>query len=116
MELIRAFLKRGLRQPPPRPLPILFLGTLLAVGVLKRELGQPDARLFQILFLGTLLGVGVLARDFSISGTQILLTFAFGISTQLFWIRRLGLKNIGLLSALITCLGTCLLLSSDRAW
>jgi Na+-transporting NADH:ubiquinone oxidoreductase subunit NqrB len=75
-----------------------------------------DARIFQIVFLSVLLGVGVLVRDFSLWPEQIVLTFAAGILTQIFWIRRLGLKNVNLLSAVITCLGTCLLLRSDRYW
>ena len=44
-----------------------------------------DARLFQIVFLATLLTIGVLIRDFSLQPAQMLLAFAAGLATQLVW-------------------------------
>jgi enediyne biosynthesis protein E5 len=75
-----------------------------------------DARMFQIVFLGTLLLVGVLLRDFSLQPMQVALTFGAGLATQSFWLRRLGLKQKGFLSALVTCCGLSLLLRSDTLW
>jgi Na+-transporting NADH:ubiquinone oxidoreductase subunit NqrB len=75
-----------------------------------------DARLFQIVFLATLLSIGVLLRDFSLKPGQMALTFTAGIATQLFWVRSLGLKNVGLLSAAISCFGLSILLRSDSYW
>ena len=75
-----------------------------------------DARLFQIVFLATLLTIGVLIRDFSLQPAQMLLAFAAGLATQLVWTRALGLQNVGVLSALITCFGLSLLLRADSLW
>lgn len=75
-----------------------------------------DARLYQILFLGALLSVGVLARDFSLLPVQMALTFAAGLATQALCVRLLGLKNVGLLSAVITCFGLSILLRADTLW
>jgi Na+-transporting NADH:ubiquinone oxidoreductase subunit NqrB len=75
-----------------------------------------DARLFQIAFQATLLTIGVLARDFTLKPEQMLLCFAAGIATQAFWMDRLGLRNIGFLSPVITCLGLSLLLRADSMW
>jgi Na+-transporting NADH:ubiquinone oxidoreductase subunit NqrB len=75
-----------------------------------------DARLYQVVFLALLLGTGVLLRDFSLQPAQVALTFAAGIATQLFWVRRLGLSGVGVLSALITCFGLSVLLRADGLW
>jgi enediyne biosynthesis protein E5 len=75
-----------------------------------------DPRLYQLLFLGLLLLTGALLRDFSIRPAQILLTFAAGLLTQSFWIRRLGLVNVNNLSAAITCFSLSLLLRADNHW
>lgn len=75
-----------------------------------------DARVYQILFLASFLSVGVLARDFTLLPLQMALTFAAGIATQAFFIRRLGLHNVGYLSAIITCFGLSLLLRADSWW
>ena len=75
-----------------------------------------DARLFQIVFLATLLTIGVLLRDFALLPEQMLLTFAAGIATQRLWLRALRIEQRGLLSAVITCCGLCLLLRADSLW
>jgi Na+-transporting NADH:ubiquinone oxidoreductase subunit NqrB len=75
-----------------------------------------DARAFQIVFLASLLTIGVLLRDFSLQPAQMLLAFAAGLATQAFWLRRLGLKHRGFLSAIVTCCGLSLLLRSDTLW
>src|ERR1041385_4519054 len=79
-------------------------------------LTSSDARLWQILFLGTLLGVGVVFRDFSIKFQQLLLSFLAGIFTQYFWISIYQLKRVSYLSAFITCLSLALLLRADSLW
>lgn len=75
-----------------------------------------DARVLQIVFLAVLLIIGVLVRDFSVQPLQIALTFAAGLATQAFWLRRLGLRQKGFLSAIVTCCGLSLLLRSDTLW
>ena len=75
-----------------------------------------DARVFQIVFLAALLTTGVLLRDFSVQSVQIALAFAAGLATQTFWLKRLGLQQKGLLSAIVTCCGLSLLLRSDTLW
>jgi len=75
-----------------------------------------DARFFQIAFLAILLTTGVLLRDFSIAPAQVALTFAAGLATQAFWLKRLGLQQRGALSAIVTCCGLSLLLRSDTLW
>jgi len=79
-------------------------------------LAQLDARLYQIAFLALLLGAGVLARDFSLEARQVALTFVAGIATQLVWVRALGLRRVGVLSAVITCFGLAVLLRADSLW
>jgi Na+-transporting NADH:ubiquinone oxidoreductase subunit NqrB len=83
--------------------------------VLRARLPR-DARAFQIGFLALLLTTGVVLRDFSIQPLQVALTFAAGIATQAFWLRRLGLRQRGFLSAVVTCCGLSLLLRSDTLW
>ena len=75
-----------------------------------------DARLFQIVFLATLLTIGVLVRDFAILPAQMALAFAAGISTQKLWIRALGIQHRGVLSAVFTCFGLSILLRADSLW
>ncbi len=75
-----------------------------------------DARVYQILFLGGLLGAGALARDFTLRPEQMALTFAAGLATQFVCVRALGLQRVGVLSALITCLGLSILLRADSLW
>jgi Na+-transporting NADH:ubiquinone oxidoreductase subunit NqrB len=75
-----------------------------------------DARAFQILFLASLLTVGVLLRDFALQPLQMILAFAAGVATQAFWLKRLGLQHRGFLSAMVTCCGLSLLLRSDTLW
>jgi len=75
-----------------------------------------DARLFQIVFLASLLTVGVLLRDFTIRPEQMALAFVAGIATQLVWLRVLRLEHRGILSAVITCFGLSLLLRADSLW
>ncbi len=79
-------------------------------------LKKADARLFQIAFLAGLLTLGVLARDFSLRPEQMALTFVAGLATQVFWVRRLNLPQVGVLSALITCFGLSILLRADSIW
>src|ERR1700745_1937324 len=75
-----------------------------------------DPRLYQIAFLATLLTLGVWLRDFSLRPEQWLLTFASGLATQIVCVRLLGLKRVGMLSAVITCFGLSILLRADNLW
>jgi enediyne biosynthesis protein E5 len=75
-----------------------------------------DARLYQIAFLAALLGLGVWIRDFSLRPEQWLLTFASGLATQLICVRLLGLRRVGMLSAVITCFGLSILQRADSLW
>lgn len=75
-----------------------------------------DPRLYQIAFQSVLLTLGVLARDFTLRWEQMALAFAAGLATQVLWTRRLGLERVGVLSAVITCLGLSLLLRADSLW
>ncbi len=92
-----------------------MVGTAVEIAGIKRSTFI-DARLFQIVFLAALLTVGVLLRDFSLKPQQMLLAFAAGLATQAFWLRRLGLRQKGFLSAIVTCCGLSLLLRSDALW
>jgi enediyne biosynthesis protein E5 len=82
----------------------------------SRNLVPRDARVFQIAFLAALLTTGVLLRDFSVQPLQIALVFTAGFATQVFWLKRLDLRQKGLLSAIVTCCGLSLLLRSDTLW
>ncbi|MFO1413265.1 MAG: RnfABCDGE type electron transport complex subunit D [Burkholderiales bacterium] len=75
-----------------------------------------DARLFQVVFLATLLTVGVLLRDFALLPQQMALAFVAGIATQKLWLRALHVEQRGILSAVITCFGLSLLLRADSLW
>lgn len=83
---------------------------------LLAPLRRVDARVFQILFLGSLLLGGALWREFALQWEQVALCFAAGIATQALWIKALGLRNVGYLSALVTCLGTGILVRADSLW
>jgi Na+-transporting NADH:ubiquinone oxidoreductase subunit NqrB len=101
---------------PTLPLPPQPTAPRDAIARLAGGLRTVDARLFQVLFLATLLSIGVLLRDFSLKPEQMALTFCAGIATQLFWVRMLKLERVGVLSALITCFGLSILLRSDSYW
>ena len=75
-----------------------------------------DARVFQILFLASLLAVGVLARDFTLKPAQMAFTFAAALAMQAAWIHALGLKHRGYLSAIVTSFGLSILLRADSLW
>jgi Na+-transporting NADH:ubiquinone oxidoreductase subunit NqrB len=75
-----------------------------------------DARLFQIVFLGTLLGVGVLFYDFTLRPIQMLLAFVAALLTQAICLRRLRLGGAGYRSTCITALGLSILLRADNYW
>jgi Na+-transporting NADH:ubiquinone oxidoreductase subunit NqrB len=82
-----------------------------------RSIAWPrDARVYQILFLATLLATGALLRDFSLKPEQMLFTFAAGVATQFACIRFLKLREVGFLSAVITCFGLSILLRADSLW
>ncbi len=85
-----------------------------------RILTKLDARWFQLVFLSSFLLFGSVARDFSISSSQIGLTFVAGIATQMFWQFALKLPQrfriSGYLSALITCFGISILVRSENLW
>lgn len=81
-----------------------------------RWLGGLDARLFQIVFQIVLLTLGVLLRDFSLQAAQMALALAAAALTQACWLRALKLREVGLLSALITGCGLSLLLRADNLW
>lgn len=83
---------------------------------IRDRLAGVDARVYQILFLATLLAIGVLVRDFSLRPEQMALTFAAGLATQALFVRALRLQNVGLLSAIITCFGLSILLRADTWW
>jgi enediyne biosynthesis protein E5 len=88
----------------------------VALLAIVREWLPRDARILQIAFLVLLLTVGVLLRDFSVQLLQVALTFGAGLAAQAFWLERLGLKQRGMLSAVVTCCGLSLLLRSDTLW
>jgi len=75
-----------------------------------------DPRVYQILFLGSLLLIGAVLCDFSLRLEQVTLTFAAGLAMQIACARALKLKSVGVLSAVITCLGLSILLRADSAW
>lgn len=75
-----------------------------------------DVRFLQIAMMLSLLAGGVLLRDFSIRPEQVLLSFAAGLSTQAFFLRRLRLDGVGFLSAVISCTAVSLLLRADNLW
>lgn len=80
--------------------------------------GRPplDARLLQIVFLGSFLTIGVLVRDFTVQPTQIAATFGSALLAQAIWLRRLNLRQIGYLSAIVTSFGLSILVRADSLW
>jgi len=75
-----------------------------------------DPRMFQILFLGILLAAGAWLRDFSLSSTQIILTFASAVFAQhLTFAMRPDVPR-SYRSAIITGLSLTLLLRADSLW
>lgn len=95
------------------------MGTLVINRISIRErisqLLQSDVRIIQIILMGTLLGIGVFFRDFSIHPIQIILTFLSGILSHVLWTWFLKIR-VAILSTIITCFGTSLLLRSDLFW
>ena len=87
-------------------------------GEARKRLGGiiSDARVFQVLFLGTLLSLGVLARDFTLRPEQMALTFLTALATQAVFMQALGLRHRGILSALVTSFGLSILLRADSLW
>jgi Na+-transporting NADH:ubiquinone oxidoreductase subunit NqrB len=75
-----------------------------------------DARLYQILFLASLLSLGVLARDFTLRPEQMALTFMAALATQAAFMQALRLRNRGVLSAVVTAFGLSILLRADSLW
>ncbi len=86
------------------------------LGWLARWLVGWDARVFQILFLATFLSIGVFIRDFTVQWSQIVSVFAVALSTQWFWLKRLGLAQVGYLSALVSSFGISILVRADNDW
>jgi Na+-transporting NADH:ubiquinone oxidoreductase subunit NqrB len=86
------------------------------VSGLRERLSRLDPRALQILALGTFLTFGVLLRDFSIQWQQVGLTFGAALGTQAFWLRRLGLRRVGYLSAIVTAFGLSVLVRADSLW
>ena len=74
-----------------------------------------DPRPFQIIFLSSLLLLGLFRLEFRLELAQVVLTFAAGLCAQGYFLNRFRLKD-GYLSALVTCLGICLLVRSDVIW
>ena len=90
-------------------------------GRLLRRLGallpkRFDARILQIVFLGGLLLFGAMVRDFALVWEQVALTFLTGLMIQAIWLWFLDLRHAGFLSALVTCLGTSILVRADSLW
>ncbi|MCL4745914.1 MAG: hypothetical protein KJZ83_10905 [Burkholderiaceae bacterium] len=75
-----------------------------------------DPRVVQIVLLGAFLTLGVLGRDFDLRWQQAALTFAAAIASQAFWLRRLGLADVGYLSAIVTGFGLSILVRADNLW
>lgn len=82
-------------------------------------LGSPsrvDARWLQIGAVGGLLLFGALVRDFALRWEQSALCFAGALGAQLLWLRILGLKEVGYLSAIVTGIGLSVLVRADSLW
>jgi Na+-transporting NADH:ubiquinone oxidoreductase subunit NqrB len=75
-----------------------------------------DARWLQIGAVGGLLLFGALARDFALRWEQSALCFAGAIVAQWAWMRALGLKDVGYLSAVVTGIGLSVLVRADTLW
>ncbi|MGE0578462.1 MAG: RnfABCDGE type electron transport complex subunit D [Reyranella sp.] len=75
-----------------------------------------DARWLQIGAVGGLLMFGVLLRDFALRWEQSALCFASALAAQWAWMRILGLRNTGYLSAIVTGIGLSVLVRADSLW
>lgn len=75
-----------------------------------------DARWLQIGAVGGLLLFGALVRDFALRWEQSALCFAGALFAQWVWMRILGLKNVGYLSAIVTGIGLSVLVRADSLW
>lgn len=75
-----------------------------------------DARWLQIGAVGGLLLFGALIRDFALRWEQSALCFAGALAAQFLWMRLLGLKNVGYLSAIVTGIGLSVLVRADSLW
>ncbi len=75
-----------------------------------------DARWLQIGAVGGLLLFGALVRDFALRWEQSALCFTGALGAQFLWIRLLGLKNVGYLSAIVTGIGLSVLVRADSLW
>jgi Na+-transporting NADH:ubiquinone oxidoreductase subunit NqrB len=104
----------------PGAMPVGAVAAAPARAVFRQRapawLGRLDARYLQIGFVGSLLVFGAAARDFALAWEQVALTFAAGIATQAFWLRALGLRQVGYLSAVVTCIGLSVLCRADSLW
>jgi Na+-transporting NADH:ubiquinone oxidoreductase subunit NqrB len=80
------------------------------------SLNRLDARWLQIGAVGGLLLFGALIRDFALSWPQVALCFASALLTQALWIKGLGLKDVGYLSAIVTAIGLSVLVRADTLW
>ena len=75
-----------------------------------------DPRFYQIAVLGSLLTYGRLALDFDIGMTQVVVTIAAALLTQVAASRAAGLPRVEWKSALISSLSLCLLLRTGAPW
>jgi hypothetical protein len=75
-----------------------------------------DARIYQIAFQATLAHDGRRRARLHAQAGADAAVLRCRIATQAFWVERLGLRNVGGLSPVITCLGLSLLLRADSWW
>ncbi|MEL6674859.1 MAG: RnfABCDGE type electron transport complex subunit D [Bacteroidota bacterium] len=75
-----------------------------------------DARHFQIFYLGGFLIFGLLALDWQVNLAGYLVLLGTGLGVQAIGIKLTGKSWNSLKSALITCLGLCLLLKANSLW
>ena len=75
-----------------------------------------DPRWWQLGSQVALLLFGVLIRDFSISISQVVLTFVAALVTQKLCAKAVGLPKTNLLSPLNTAFSLAILLRSDTLW
>jgi Na+-transporting NADH:ubiquinone oxidoreductase subunit NqrB len=91
-----------------------YARTLTSLTGTLTSAARRDPRYLQIAFLASFLTVGLAARDFPIWHAPLL--FAAALTTQVACTRVLRLRNVGVLSAVITACGLTLLLRSDVWW
>lgn len=87
-----------------------------AFSAVPRGIGTLDARLFQAVFQASLLLAGALWCDFALGAWQVVACFASALISQWLWLRATGLKERGVLSAVITGFGLSLLVRADNLW